>query len=180
METAPDDPPRLLIRRPEACVVLERGAIIIVRRAAYDTAQVLELCDAIAHVAPEHPRGLVSLTTLRLSPAFPIVPGFDANITELAGAARAVDRAVVAHATVLDFSGVRASAARLMGRAIWSLARPRASMAFFDRMTDALGWLTPLARQVGALDDPAAYVRRHRDAERLLGPDEALARSGAR
>lgn len=174
------DAPRVLIRRPEACTVLERGALIGVRRAAYDGPQLLELLHAIERVAPEHPTGLVSLTTLRLSPAFPLHVGFDADLSALADAARGVDRAVVAHATVLDFTGVRASAARLMGRAIWSLAKPRASMAFFSRLTDAVEWLTPHARAVGALDDLPTYVRRHRDAERILGPDDALPRTDPR
>jgi len=171
--------PEVLIERPEACTVLERGALVTVRRAVYDGAQLRELCDAVARVSPAHPRGLVKLMTLRLSPAFPIGLGFDSNLTELAETARALDRMIVAHAVVLEFTGVRATATRMIGRTVWTLARPRAAMAIFDRLTDAIAWLTPHARAVGALDDPARYVRCHREAERILGPDD-LARDAIR
>ena len=167
----------VLIERPEACTVVERGALVTVRRAMYDGAQLRELCDAVARVAPSHPRGLVKLMTLRLSPAFPIGLDVESSLAEMADTARALDRMIVAHAVVLEYTGVRATATRVLGRTIWTLVRPRAAMAIFDRISDAVGWLAPMARTVGALDDPAAYMRCHREAERVLGPDPVVRRA---
>ena len=104
----------------------------------------------------------------RLDPAFPLEPGYDGNVAELADTARAIDQRLCAAAAVLEFGGVRRTAMEAVSRVVWRLARPRAELAFLDTLTDALVWLEPRARAAGVLCEAAELVQLHRQAEQLL------------
>jgi len=160
--------PLVVLRSPGACAVLSRGALVSIRRSPYTTAELSELCRVLRDVAPAHPRGIVSLTTFRLDPAFPIQADYEGSLSELAQAARELDRKLVAVASGTEFGGVRRAAMRAAPAAVWALARPRAELAQFESLSDALGWLCPRAVPLGALSEAAEYVRLHREVDRML------------
>lgn len=160
--------PLVVLRSPGACAVLSRGALVSVRRAAYTSAELSQLCRVLREVEPAHPDGIVSLTTFRLDPAFPIEVDHEGSLSELAQAARELDRMLAAVASVTEFGGVRASAMRAASAAIWTLARPRGELGQFESLSDALVWLCPRAATVGAPSEPAEYVRLHREVDRML------------
>ncbi|UJR84581.1 hypothetical protein [Sandaracinus amylolyticus] len=173
-------PPIVLVDRPEASLVQLGGALVSIRRSPLRGARLVEAGRAIERAASASPRGLVLLTAFRLSRGHPIEPGFDANARELAETLRAVERLLVANAVLIEFDGMLATATRALVRTVWTLVRPRAAMGQFVRLSDAITWLLPHARSIGATDDPAAYVRLYRDAERRLEDHDAAqwARSG--
>lgn len=160
--------PRVLVQRAEECVVFERGVVVSIHRAPVRGARLSEIRRAIDLVAPDHPRGLVMLSAFRLSPRFPLGPGFDDNVGELAETLRAIERSSAAIANVIEFGGVRAAAMRLASRAVRTLARPRCAMEQFDRLSDAVVWLRPHADRALGPIDPATYVRLYREADRIL------------
>lgn len=165
--------PEVLSRTAQGCSVLERGAIVSIRRAPIQGAEGANALRGIERAAALHPPGTVLLSVFRLSPRFPIAVETEMNLRELAETLRSIDRHLVANAVVLEFGGVRAAAMRLATRAVWSLARPRAVMSMHDRLSDAISWLLPHARAVGAPDDAATYVRLYRLAERGLDEVDA-------
>jgi hypothetical protein len=158
----------VLARRPESCLLMCRGALVAIRRAPLDSAQLEDARRAFAIAAEASPRGVVMLTAFRLSPEFPLHAGFDTNVAELAETLRIVGRSVVANASVVEFGGVRGAAMRVATRTVWALARPRAAMAQFERLSDAIGWLLPHAAAIGAADDAATYARLYREADHAL------------
>ncbi|AKF03040.1 hypothetical protein DB32_000189 [Sandaracinus amylolyticus] len=170
----------MLVDRSEGSLVQLGSALVSIRRSPLRRARLVEAGRAIERAASAHPRGCVLLSVLRLSRGHPIEPGFDANARELAETLRAVDRVLVANAVVVEFDGMLAVATRALVRTVWALARPRASMAQFARMSDAITWMLPHARAIGAPDDAASYVRLYREAERRLEDHDAAqwARSG--
>lgn len=165
--------PVVLTRRPESALVWTGSALVAIHRALLDGPQLAEVRRAVDVAAAAQPDGLVLLTAYRLSPEFPLRPGFDTDLRELAETLRALDRVLAACATVIEFGGVRAAALRAASRAVLSLARPRAAMGYFDRISDAIPWLLPHAEAVGGPSDPAAYVRLYRAAERALAEVDA-------
>lgn len=159
------DAPTVLTQSAKGCLVLDRGVLVAIRRAPLDGVELSELHRAIEAAAGAHPRGMVMLSAIRLSPDFPIDARHAASLREMAESARAIDRVVVANATVLEFSGVRAAALRTASRALWSLAKMRGVLGHFERLTDAIAWLSPYANAVGAASDAATYVQLYRSAE---------------
>lgn len=162
--------PVVLTSRPEFCLAADRGAVVGIHRAPLHGQLLKAVREGMQVAADAHPGGLVCLSVFRLSRHFPLDPGFDKNIRELADTLRAIDRMILANATLLEFSGVRAVAMRLATRAVIKLARPRAEMADFDRLTDAVAWLLPFARRIGAPSDHMSWVKLYRFTERHL-PD---------
>lgn len=167
--------PIVVFQNPGASALLHRGALVSVRCAAYRSGELDAIRDAFEREAHAHPGGFVSLTSFRLDPAFPLQSDYEGHLGALVETARAIDRHLVAVASVLAFGGIRRTAMETMSRVVWRLARPRAEMTFLDTLTDALVWLEPRARVVGALHEPAALVQLHQQAERLLA-DAAPAR----
>lgn len=161
-------PPIVLTRRPESCLLQSGGALVAIRRAPLDRAQLADVRRAMDEAVSNHAGGLVMLSAFRLSPDFPLRPGVDTDLRELADTLRALDRALAASATVIEFGGIRGAAMRVASRTVWSLARPRAVMGHFERLSDAVAWLLPHARVIGAPDDAATYVRLYREADRIL------------
>lgn len=139
-----------------------------IRRAPVQGPVVAELRDAIGAAAAAWGQPLVCLSAFRLSPRFPLAPGFDGNVAELADLLRVFDRHMVAHAQVHEFDGIRAGAMRLATRAVVLLARPKATLATFERVSDAAAWLALQARAVGAAEDVATYLGLYREADVLL------------
>lgn len=174
---APDRPldaPATLLLRPEQCSVGVPGVVLMIRRAAVTLEHAVESCAAIEECARRSARGIVTLNVFRLCPDFPLQPGFDANVRDLASALRRIEPHVVASADVLEFGGMRAALMRAATRAVWALARPRAQQASVDRLSDAIEWLLPHAQAIGAPDDAGTYVRLFRHAQGEL--DELDAR----
>ncbi|MBI2388196.1 MAG: hypothetical protein HYV09_01155 [Deltaproteobacteria bacterium] len=162
--------PVVLAARPEFCLAADRGAVVGIHRAPLHGPLLKAIREALQIAVDAHPAGLVCLSVFRLSRHFPLDPGFDKNVRELADTLRAIDRMVIANATLIEFGGVRAVAMRLASRAVIKLARPRAEMADFDRLTDAIAWVLPFAKRAGAPSDHMSWVKLYRHAERHL-PD---------
>lgn len=154
--------------RPEGVVLARQGAVVGIRRAPMHGPVLGELRRGIEQVAEAHPEGLVFLSVFRLSPRFPLVPGFDSNTRELADLLKVLDRTIAAIAQVHELDGVRAAAMRVATRTVLALARPRARIELFERVTDGVVWLLPHARRVGAPDDVASYLELYREADRAL------------
>jgi hypothetical protein len=150
--------------------------VVGIRRAPIGGPVLAEVRQAIEKLAAQHADGLVFMTAFRLSPRFPLKPGFDSNTRELADHLRFLDRTLAASANVYEFGGVRAAAMRVATLAVMRLARPRAPIESFDRLVDGLAWLLPYARRVGALEDAAAYIALYQEADRALArmDDDAL------
>lgn len=154
--------------RREACTLLDRGALVGIRRAPIGNDELPELRLAFERASSAHPSGLVMLLAVRLSPEFPLAPGFDHNLRELADLLRLIDRVLVATAVVIEFGGIRASAMRAATQVVRALARSRGEMALFSRFFEAVDWLLPRARAVGAPDDVPTYLRLYRAADEVL------------
>ncbi len=158
----------VLSERPEGVLLGRAGTVVGIRRAPLHGAVLAELRAGFERGLAEHPKGLVCLTAYRLSPRFPLGVGFDSNTGELSETLRVLDRSIIASAHVLEFGGVRAAAMRAATLAVTLLARPRAPIASFDRLTDAIAWLRPHAEAAGVAHDPATFVALYAEAERRL------------
>lgn len=154
--------------RPEGVVLAREGAVVAIHLAPLQGERLTEIRLGIEAAARRHPSGLVLLSAFRLSPRFPLAPGFDSNIQELAANLRALDRVLVAIAGVVEFDGLRAAAFQAASRAVHVVARPRAALETFRRLSEALVWLAPHASRVGLPADPALFVRLYREADRRL------------
>lgn len=169
--------PSVVSLEPEGCLAIDSGVVLGIHRAPIQGARVAEVRRAIEAAAQSAPKGLLSIGVFRLSPEFPLGVTATTNVQELAELLRTVDRLCVAHATIIEFGGLRAAAMRTMARAIYALARPRSAYSDFDGLTDAVTWLRPYAERVGAKTDYATYLRLYREVEREL--DELDVRRGA-
>jgi hypothetical protein len=149
-------------------MLVRHGVVLGIHRAPIQGPRVGEIARSVVKAAEAHPGGLVQLGVFRLSPEFPLTTGFDSNTAELADLLRAIDSTFVACANVLEFGGVRAAAMRVATRAVCLLARPRASIETFDRLSDGIAWLLPHARLVGAHCQAPLYLELYREADRLL------------
>lgn len=152
---------------------MQSGVLVAIRRATFRSGELGDVRRAMEVAAAAHPRGLVMLTAVRLSPVFPVDVGSSRSLSELAETVRFLDRVLVANATVVELGGIRAAALRLVSRATWQLAGLRGALGHFDRLSDAIGFLIPHARAIGASDDPATYVQLYRHVERELAALDA-------
>ncbi|MCZ7684165.1 MAG: hypothetical protein M5U28_37475 [Sandaracinaceae bacterium] len=168
--------PAVITSSAEGCMLAYRGAVVGIRRAPVDARYLANLYRAVATASAAGPGKAVMMTAYRLSPDFPIDVTHTWEAEEYLAPLREIDRAVAAYAMLVEFGGLRAIGMRAVTRAVWSLARPRAALGTFDRLADAIAWLAPRAQLVGALDEPAEYVRLYRTADRILDGIDAEAR----
>jgi hypothetical protein len=166
----------ILTVAPEGAIGVGRGIVLSIHRAAIEGARIGEIRSAFERASELAPRGLVALSVFRLSPEFPLDVNVGSNRAELASLLRVLDRIFIAHATIIEFGGIRAMTMRTLSRAVSLVARPRAAMRTFDGLTDAVTWLLPHAKRVDAATEPGAYVQLYRDVDRAL--DELDVRRG--
>ncbi len=157
-----------MMLRPHAAIAFERGALVAIHLAPMLGTRLTDTRAAVEAAAALAPRGLAVVTIFRLSRRFPFAPNWDSNLGELADTFRALDRAMAANALVIEFGGLRATAARLAMRTVRALARPRSPSADFDSLTEGVRWIAPHARRVGAPEDFATYRSLYEELDRRL------------
>jgi hypothetical protein len=168
--------------RPQGVVLAEGGVMVGIHLAPIKGERLLELRRGVEALGQENPRGVVSLGCVRLSRRFPLEPGFDDNVADLASTLRALDRCLVACANLVEFGGLQGAAFRFAVKAVCAIARPRAAVENFTRLSDAIVWMIPRAERAGLRVDSAQIVRLYREADRRLqamDPGQAKGASAA-
>jgi len=160
--------PVVIASDAKGCIVVQHGMVVVIRRAPVDAHHVADLHRALAAARRQGSGQVVMLTAYRLSPDFPIEVENTTSGPKYVPTLREMDRAVAAYAMVVELGGVRAASLRAIARLVWALARPRAALGIFDRLTDAVSWLAPRAQEVGAPGDPRELVRLYRIADQIL------------
>jgi hypothetical protein len=176
-ETAAADPVEgavVLIDDEAGCMILERGAVVTIRRALMDGRSLEESRRAFEIVHAAHPGGVAMLSVFRLDRRFPIDRAPDYNLSDIVATLRAVERVLGVTAVVLEFGGLRAAAMRAVSRTAWTLARLPSKLAFFDCLTDAAAWLELEGRAIGVQVDTAGYVTSYREASRTLAAHDPV------
>src|SRR5690349_17368056 len=84
----PSPPTTVLSESAKGCLLLHSRALLAIRRAPLDRHELEQARDAIERASADAPSGLVMLTAVRLSPDFPIEPGHEASLRELAESVR--------------------------------------------------------------------------------------------
>lgn len=159
--------PMILLRDVRACAVADQGVLVSIRRAPIGRGE-LDRSRRLAERAAAGRERIVMLIALRLDRRFRLEVGYEREIGALVETLRELDRRIAALATVLEFGGLRAGLMRASAHLVWALARPRCEHAMFDRVTDAVRWLEPRARAIGASDDVGVYLRAYQLAHAAL------------
>jgi hypothetical protein len=89
------------------------------------------------------PRGLVSVASFGLDKRFPLAPGFDTNLSELAQTFAFTRPMLLATAVVLEFDGFLAAAMRRTSATIQRLVRGAPPVRLFKRHIEAIDWVMP-------------------------------------
>ena len=169
--------PVVIASDAKGCIVVQHGMVVVIRRAPVDARHVADLHRALESAQGPGSGRVVMLTAYRLSPDFPIEVENTTSGPKYVPTLREMDRAVAAYAMVVELGGVRAASLRAIARLVWALARPRAALGIFDRLTDAVSWLAPRGREIGAPGDSREYVQLYRIADQILESIDGGARA---
>jgi hypothetical protein len=132
------------------------GLVVAIWLAPLRVEQIPDIRRAIELAWEKNPEGLAVLTILRIDRRFPVRPEQMVGNAEVASLLRAVDPAIRARATVVDYDGIVGAAARGILDELHTAAPPVRPAGVFDRVHDALCFLVP---QMPGMQTPAAFDR---------------------
>lgn len=163
------EPIRVLVRRPELCLVDANGVAVLVQLTPMRAEWLAELRAAHIELEIRHgsPRPLVAL--VRLDRRFPLEVGFDQNLGELRHALQLVRPHLAACAVIVGFGGVVGFVMHRALRVIGFLGRRDLPTHVGSSAAEAVSWIAPYATPTAAGPfDPSACIEALREVEALL------------
>jgi hypothetical protein len=138
---APRAAPELLWKRPEGCYALAGEVLVGLQLTAVKTAWLPDIRAALARASDRHGGPVQSLSVFRLDARFPLKPGFDSNMAELAETYRFACAHVRGIAVVLEFGGVHRAIMRASIKTVSTLARAIPPVSVHDSAPSGVHWL---------------------------------------